>query len=396
MSAPEPAPIHPPSRRLIWLLTVASGASVANLYYNQPLLSDIAGTFHASTRAAGAIATLTQAGYAVGLLLFVPLGDVVERRRLIVTLLVCVTGALLLAALGPTLGVVAGASFAIGVTTVVPQLLLPLAAGLSPPNMRGRVVGTVVSGILVGILGGRAVAGAVNDLAGWRAMFVAAAVGMLALALLLRAMLPVSSPSSAVSYGALARSLVTLFRGEPVIRDAALLGALTFAAFSAFWTTLAFRLREPPLHSGSAVAGAFGLIGLVGAVVAPLAGRRADRQRPRETIGVALLGNIVAWIVLLALGHTLWGIAIGVLLLDAATQAAQVSNQARVYALPVEAHSRFNTIYMVCYFVGGSLGSAVAVLAWDAARWSGVCAVALTCLVVAYGVYFARRGREDV
>jgi predicted MFS family arabinose efflux permease len=307
-----------------------------------------------------------------------------------------VTGALMLAALGPTLGVVAGASFAIGVTTVVPQLLLPLAAGLSPPTMRGRVVGTVVSGILVGILGGRAVAGVVNDLAGWRAMFVAAAVAMLALALLLRAMLPVSAPTVTVSYRALARSLVTLFRGEPVIRDAALLGALTFAAFSAFWTTLAFRLREPPLDSGSAVAGAFGLIGLVGAGVAPLAGRRADRQHPRETIGVALLGNIAAWIVLLALGHTLWGIAVGVLLLDAATQAAQVSNQARVYALPVEAHSRYNTIYMVCYFVGGSLGSAGAVLAWDAARWNGVCAVALTCLTLAYGVYFVRRNRPDM
>jgi predicted MFS family arabinose efflux permease len=396
VSAPASAPIHPPSRRLIWLLTVASGASVANLYYNQPLLADIGRTFHTSSRAAGAIATLTQAGYAVGLMLFVPLGDVVERRRLIVTLLVCVTGALMLAALGPTLGVVAGASFAIGVTTVVPQLLLPLAAGLSPPTMRGRVVGTVVSGILVGILGGRAVAGVVNDLAGWRAMFVAAAVAMLALALLLRAMLPVSAPTVTVSYRALARSLVTLFRGEPVIRDAALLGALTFAAFSAFWTTLAFRLREPPLDSGSAVAGAFGLIGLVGAGVAPLAGRRADRQHPRETIGVALLGNIAAWIVLLALGHTLWGIAVGVLLLDAATQAAQVSNQARVYALPVEAHSRYNTIYMVCYFVGGSLGSAGAVLAWDAARWNGVCAVALTCLTLAYGVYFVRRNRPDM
>ena len=395
-SSTSPVPTHPPSRRLIWLLTIATGASVANLYYNQPLLSDIARTFHATPRAAGAIATLTQAGYAVGMLLFVPLGDVMERRRLIVTLLCCVTGALLLAASGPTLGVVIGASFAIGVTTVVPQLILPFAAGLSPPGMRGRVVGHVVSGLLVGILAGRAVAGVVTDLAGWRAMFVAAAVARLSLALLLRAMLPVSPPAVVVSYGALVRSLGTLFRGEPVIRDAALLGALTFAAFSAFWTTLAFRLQEPPLQSGSAVAGAFGLIGLVGAAVAPLAGRRADRKRPRETIGLSLLGNIAAWIVLFVVGHTLWGIAIGVLLLDAATQAAQVSNQARVYALPMEAHGRLNTIYMVCYFIGGSLGSAVAVLAWDAYRWNAVCAVALTCLAVAYGVYFARRSRRDL
>lgn len=400
VAVPEPSNSivahHPPSRRLIWLLTVATGASVANLYYNQPLLSDIARTFHASPRAVGAIATLTQAGYAVGMLLFVPLGDVVERRRLIVTLLCCVTGALLLAAFGPTLGIVLVASFAIGVTTIVPQLILPFAAGLTPPAMRGRVVGQIVSGLLVGILAGRAVAGVVTDLAGWRAMYLAASAAMLALALLLRAMLPAAPPPAASSYGALVRSMGTLFRGEPIIRDAALLGALNFAAFSAFWTTLAFRLQEPPLHSGSAVAGAFGLIGLVGAAVAPAAGRRADRRRPRETIGLALLGNIAAWVVLLVGGHTLWGIAIGVLLLDAATQAAQVSNQARVYALPMEAHSRLNTIYMVCYFVGGSVGSAVAVLAWDAFRWTGVCAVALTSLALAYGVYFARRDRPDL
>ena len=384
-------PVHPPSRRLIWLLTVATGVSVANLYYNQPLLSDIARTFDVSSRAAGSIATLTQGGYALGLLLFVPLGDVIERRRLIVTLLCCVTVALMLAGLGPSLGVVIAASFAVGVTTVVPQLILPFAAGLAPPAIRGRVVGQVVGGLLVGILAGRAVAGVVNDLAGWRVMFVGAGVAMLGLAVLLWRMLPEAAPALRVSYGTLVRSLATLFRQERVIRDAALLGALTFASFSAFWTTLAFRLQEPPLHSGSSVAGAFGVLGLVGAAVAPIAGRQADRRHPRRTIGLALLANIAAWIVLLALGHTLWGIAVGVLLLDAATQAGQVSNQARVYALPVEAHSRLNTIYMVCYFVGGSLGSAAAVFAWDAFRWTGVCAVALGCLFLAYGVYFVRR-----
>jgi predicted MFS family arabinose efflux permease len=168
---------------------------------------------------------------------------------------------------------------------------------------------------------------------------------------------------------------------------------IAIVALSAAAAMLAEAFRQPGERMW--IAG-LGLIGLVGAGVAPLAGRRADRQHPRETIGVALLGNIAAWIVLLALGHTLWGIAVGVLLLDAATQAAQVSNQARVYALPVEAHSRYNTIYMVCYFVGGSLGSAGAVLAWDAARWNGVCAVALTCLTLAYGVYFVRRNRPDM
>ena len=372
-------------------MTVATGASVANLYYNQPLLSEIARTFGATPRAAGSISTLTQAGYAVGMLLFVPLGDIVERRRLITTLLCVVAVALLITGLGPTLGVVIVASFAIGVTNVVPQLILPFAAGISPPAMRGRIVGQVVSGLLVGILAGRAVAGIVADLAGWRAMYVGASVAMLLLAVLMRATLPIAPASSSVSYRTLIASLGTLFRSEPIIRDASLLGALNFASFSAFWTTLAFRLQEPPLHSGSAVAGAFGLIGLVGAAAAPLAGRIADKRDPRRTVGVAIVGNCVAWIVLWLAGHTLAGLAVGVLLLDAATQAAQVSNQARVYALPAAAHSRFNTIYMVCYFVGGASGSALSVIAWDAYRWAGVCAVSLGALAFGLVVYVVRK-----
>ncbi|MEO6526562.1 MAG: MFS transporter [Gemmatimonadaceae bacterium] len=386
-------PTVPPSSRLIWLLTIATGVSVANLYYNQPLLPEIARTFRVSSRAAGSIATLTQVGYAVGMLLFVPLGDIVERRRLITTLLCVVAAALLATGLGPTLGIVMISSFAIGVTNVVPQLIIPFAAGLAPPAMRGRIVGQVVSGLLVGVLAGRAVAGVVSELAGWRAVYLGASGAMLLLAVLLRRTLPLAPPASAVPYGTLIRSLGTLFRGEPTIRDAALLGALTFASFSAFWTTLAFRLQEPPLHSGSAVAGAFGLIGVVGAAAAPLAGRLADRRSPRLTVGVSLLGNIAAWIVLFLFGHTLAGIAVGVLLLDAATQAAQVSNQARVYALPAAAHSRFNTIYMVLYFAGGAAGSALSVIAWDAYRWNGVCAVALGALSVAYSVYLMRRHR---
>jgi predicted MFS family arabinose efflux permease len=389
------SPTRPPSRRLIWLLTVATGVSVANLYYNQPLLSDIARTFGSSPRAAGSIATLTQAGYAVGMLLFVPLGDIVERRRLITALLCAVAVALLVTGLGPTLGIVIAASFAIGVTTVVPQVILPFAAGLSPPAMRGRIVGQVVAGLLVGILAGRVVAGLVAGVAGWRAMYIGASAAMLVLALLLRAMLPLAPPSASVPYRALITSLGTLFKSEPIIRDAALLGALNFASFSAFWTTLAFRLQEPPLHSGSAVAGAFGLIGLVGAAAAPLAGRIADKSSPRRTVGVALVGNTAAWLVLLLFGHTLVGIAIGVLLLDAATQAAQVSNQARVYALPAAAHSRLNTIYMVCYFVGGATGSALSVVAWDAYRWNGVCAVSLGALLLGLVVYWVGRGKYE-
>lgn len=322
------------------------------------------------------------------MLLFVPLGDIVERRRLIVLLLLAVAASLAAAASSPSLGFLIAASFAIGVTTVVPQLILPFAASMSAPGVRGRVVGQVVSGLLVGILAGRAVAGAVAHYAGWRSMFALASVAMLLLAATLRFALPLAPPAAGdLSYARLLQSLGTIFRSEPGIRDAALLGALTFASFSAFWTTLAFRLSAPPLHYGSATAGAFGLIGLVGAVAAPLAGRMADTRSPRRTVGIGLVVNLAAWVLMLFGGHTLLGLAAGVILLDAGTQVAQVSNQARVYAMPAEMHGRLNTIYMTCYFVGGATGSAAATLAWGALGWSGVCAVALGALAMALLVY---------
>jgi predicted MFS family arabinose efflux permease len=371
----------------LWLLAVAAGLSVANLYYNQPLLPDIARTFGVKAARAGAVATATQVGYAVGLLLFVPLGDLVERRRLILGLLAAVTVALLAASAAPTLPLLAASSAAVGVTTVVPQVLLPLAAGLARPEERGRVVGRIVSGILVGILAARAVSGVVGRAAGWRATFVVAAVLMAALALALARWLPHAPPAAGGvapaeprTYGALLRSLVTLAREQPVLRDAATLGALFFAAFSAFWTTLAFRLATPPLHYGSATAGAFGLLGITGALAAPLAGRFADRGEPRRTVGVAVAVNAAAWLLFLAAGHTLWGLAVGVVLLDAGTQAAQVSNQSRIYALPPALHSRLNTVFMVTYFCGGALGSVAGSLAWGAGGWTGVCAVAFTAL----------------
>jgi predicted MFS family arabinose efflux permease len=258
--------------------------------------------------------------------------------------------------------------------------------------MRGRVVGLVVSGLLIGILAGRVVAGLLAHLVGWRGVFASAGGVMFILALLLLRLLPAAPPAAArMPYGSLLRSLVTLLRSEPVIRDAALLGALTFASFSAFWTTLAFRLHTAPLDYGSGVAGAFGLLGVVGAAAAPLAGRLADRQPPRRIVGLGLLVNVAAWVVLWFAGHTLAGIAAGVLLLDAGTQSAQVSNQARVYALPAEAHGRLNTIYMVCYFVGGATGSAAATVAWDAFGWNGVCAVALGSLGLALAAYVLGR-----
>lgn len=377
------------SRKIpIGLLAFTAGAVVANLYYNQPLLPQIGRSFGMANGRVGFVSTATQIGYAVGLLLFVPLGDIFERRKLMVALLAAVAVSLAAAAAAPNVGVLAAASFAIGVTTIVPQLVIPFAAGMVDTSSRGRVVGQVMGGLLIGILLARVLAGIVGAIAGWRAMFAIAAVLMLALAIALARMLPADPPHSTMRYRELLRSLVTIARTQPVVRDAASIGALCFLAFSAFWTTLAFRLELAPLHYGSAVAGAFGLVGVVGASCAPLVGRLADKRSPRATVGAGLMIVALSFVLFAAFGATLAGLVVGVILLDAGMQVVGVSNQTRIYRLPAGEHNRLNTVYMVTYFAGGSIGSAAGVWGWGAWRWTGVCAVALSAVALALVVYW--------
>lgn len=332
-------------------------------------------------------------GYALGLLVFVPLGDVLERRRLMVTLLVAVAAALGAAAAAPAFGWLALASLVIGATTIVPQLVIPFAAALTPASLRGAVVGRIMGGLLIGILAARVLAGAVGAVLGWRAMFAIAALLMLVLAAALGRLLPPAPPPAAtMPYGALLRSLGTLARQEPVLRDAAAIGALVFVGFSAFWTTLAFRLELAPLHYGSTVAGLFGLVGVVGASAAPLVGRLADRSSPRDTVGIGLAVLALSYVLFLLFGHTIAGLVAGVILVDAGMQVVGVSNQARIYRLAEAAHSRLNTVYMVTYFAGGSVGSALGVWAWGRWRWTGVCVVALAAVALAIALY--ARGRR--
>ncbi len=378
----------------IGLLAFTAGAVVANLYYNQPLLPQIGRSFGVTDGSVGLVATASQVGYAAGLLFFVPLGDVFERRKLIVVLLWAVAASLAAASASPGLGWMELASFAIGATTIVPQLVIPFAAGLVDPSVRGRTVGRVMGGLLIGILGARVIAGAVGAVAGWRAMFALAAVLMVVLALLLARLLPSEPPRTPVPYRRLMTSLVTVAKTQPIVRDAGIIGALNFFAFSAFWTTLAFRLELPPLHYGSAVAGAFGLVGIVGAMAAPLVGRLADKRTPRSTVGFGLLIVMTSFLLFTAFGATLAGLVIGVILLDAGMQAVGVSNQTRIYRLPAEHHNRLNTVYMVTYFAGGSLGSAAGVWAWDRWRWAGVCAISLTSLALAAIAYWVGRNSD--
>jgi predicted MFS family arabinose efflux permease len=372
-------------------MAIASGATVANLYYNQPLLAVIAQGFHASAHAAGFIPMLTQIGYAVGILVFVPLGDLIERRKLIVVMMGATALALALAALSPNLLWLIGASFAIGVTAIAAQVMVPLAAQLAEPQERGKVVGMVMSGLLIGILLARTVSGVVGANLGWRVMYWLASALMLGLALVLLRVLPQSQPSLQASYPNLMKSLAALVPEQPTLREASLIGAMSFGAFSAFWSTLVFLLQQSPYHYGSDVAGSFGLVGVVGATAAPIVGKLADRNSPRLTVGLGIIITTLSFLVFWGLGHQLLGLVIGVILLDLGVQTTQISNQARIYSLPPEIHSRLNALYITFYFVGGAIGSFLGAYGWSHWQWNGVCALSVLMLAVAFAAFFSNQ-----
>jgi len=358
---------------LVWLMALTCGLVVANIYYNQPLLAAMGRTFRLGDSGASLVATATQLGYTLGMLFMVPLGDMLERKRLMLLMLLGAAVCMGLAAAAPTFALLAGASVLIGVFSAVPQLLVPMAAHLAPEESRGRVVGRVMSGLLIGILLSRTLSGYVGAHFGWRSMFGAGAAMMLALVALLAWQLPRDQPAFAGSYGSLMKSLLSLTRQQPALRRAALVGASLFAAFSVFWTTLAFYLEGPPFHYGSDVAGFFGLIGAVGALAASWAGKTADVKGPDYTIARGILLALVSFAVMGLGGAYLAGLVAGVVLLDVGVQAAHISNQARIFGLVPEARSRLNTVYMTGYFIGGSLGSLAGGLAWAHGSWPGVC-----------------------
>lgn len=376
---------------LVWIMAIASGVTAANLYYNQPLLAVIGQHLHASPHEVGFIPMLTQIGYAVGILLFVPLGDLVERRRLIITMLGSAAAMLALAALSPNILWLVGASFAIGVTSISAQIMVPFAAQLSKPQERGKVVGMVMSGLLIGVLSARTVSGFVGATLGWQAMYWIASALMIVMAVILSKVLPQSRPTLNISYDRLMGSLWQLVRDQPVLREASLIGAMSFGAFSAFWSTLVFLLEQAPYHYGSDVAGLFGLVGIVGALAAPLVGKVADRNSHRLTVGLGITTTTVAFLLLWALGYHLWGLILGVILLDLGVQTTQISNQAGIYSLPAEMHSRLNALYITFYFIGGAVGSYLGSYGWSHWQWSGVCVLSIFLLAIAFATFFRRK-----
>jgi predicted MFS family arabinose efflux permease len=373
-------------RRTVAVMFTASAVSVANIYYCQPLLSEIGRSLAVSDRSIGYLPMWTQAGTALGMLAFVPLGDMFPRQKLIVAMCAVSAAAIAMMALAPNLLLVSAAGFAVGLTSIIAHLILPFAAKLALPRERGHIVGSVLSGILLGILLGRAVSGFVGGLLGWRAIYWISAAAMCVLAVVLRLTLPADQPEQNLRYRDLIGSIAHLAKTQPVLREAAFIGGMLFGAFSSFWATLVFFLSTAPYHYGPRVAGLFGLVGAAGVLCAPWLGRLTDRKGPTFTVTLAILATIGSYGVFYEIGHGIWGLVAGVILLDLGVQAGHVANQTRIYALVPEARSRLNTIYMVMYFLGGALGSALGAYGWMRWGWGGVCLFGTLQLATALAV----------
>ena len=381
------------SRRVVWLLALSTGCVVANIYYIQPLLADIAREFGLSVAQVGAVAMLAQVGTGLGMLFFVPLGDKYERRSLIVALMACESIALACAASATSVVWLSIACFCVGAMASSVHVIVPLSAHLAPPHERGRIVGIVLSGLLIGVLLARTFSGVVGAQYGWRTVYWFASALMLALAITIRVSLQKSQPELSMKWGALMRSVGSLAREHAVLREAALLACLLFMSFSALWTTLVFLLRTPPYHYGTTAAGVFGLLGASSAAAAPIVGRMSDRHGPERSILIAISSTLIGYVLLLFFGRMLVGLIAGIALIDVGVQSGHVANQSRIYALAPAARSRINTFYMVAFFLGGALGSYFGPLGFNLGGWRGFCAIPLAALVFAL-VYFVRADRR--
>jgi predicted MFS family arabinose efflux permease len=381
-------------RRLVLLLAFATGSAVANLYYAQPLLDVIADKLGTSAGVAGLIVTFSQIGYASGLLLLVPLGDLYDRRKLIVRVLLVCAVALASAAAAPSITALAVAIMVVGFTSVVAQVVVPFAGDLAADDERGRVVGTVMSGLLIGILLARTVSGFVAELAGWRAVYALAAVLMVLLSGALWRALPVIAPRAQTPYRELLRSIGTLVREEPVLRLRMAYGALGMLTFTLLWTALTFLLSSPQYGYSEGTIGLFGLVGLVGALVVQGAGRLVDRGL--ATVMTACFWVIVlgGWVLLDIGGTSLAALIAGMLVLDAGVQGQHVTNQSLIYALRPEARSRLTTAYMTGNFVAAALGSALASALWDAGGWDAISLVGGGSAVLALVIWAVERRRS--
>nr|WP_056956456.1 MFS transporter [Lacticaseibacillus pantheris] len=366
----------------VLLLAVATGIVVANLNYIQPLEALIAHSYGVSRGTVGVVAMLTQLGYAFGLLLLVPLGDIFDRNHLIQVMLVLAVIALLAAYSARNIVWFGAASLLVGITSVAPQIIIPFSAYLADGLHGGQVLGSVMSGLLTGILLSRSVSGLLAGFWPWQSVYLVAAIAVAVLLLVLHWYLPQDPRGhQKLNYGQVLRSLPHLLRTQPHLQGSAINGFTLFGVSNVLWSTLAFYLADQ-FGLGSTVAGLMGLLGITGVLFAPYIGRLVDRTSPRRTVGMGITFSVLAFVAFWALGHWVMGLIVGIVLLDLGTQFGQVSNQAIVQSLSRTSGSRNNSVFMFSYFMGGALGTFFATWAWGRFGWNGVCAVAAVFLIV--------------
>ena len=383
------------SPALILLMSVATGLAVASNYYAQPLLDTIARAFDLSASSAGFIVTAAQLGYAAGLLFLVPLGDMFERRMLIVSMTLLAAGGMLITASSQSLTMMIIGTALTGLFSVVAQILVPLAATLASPEKRGKVVGTIMSGLLLGILLARTVAGLLASLGGWRTVYWVASVLMVIMALALWRGLPKVKQENHLNYPQLLASVFSLFTRDKLLRTRAVLGCLTFANFSILWTSMAFLLAAPPFNYSEGVIGLFGLAGAAGALGARPAGGLADKGKSHMTTSAGLVLLLLSWAAIWY-GHvSVLALIVGILVLDLTVQGVHITNQTVIYRVKPDARNRLTAGYMTSYFIGGAAGSLISASAWQHAGWTGVCAIGAIVAAISLLVWWRGYHRQE-
>ncbi|CAK7079195.1 MAG: putative transporter [Parabacteroides sp.] len=364
---------------LLWTLAIAAGISVANIYYNQPLLSMISHDLGISEFKANLIAMITQIGYAIGLLFIIPLGDMFQRKRIILVSFSILILSLLIIGLSQNIYIILSASFFTGMCSVMPQIFVPIASQFSKQEMKGRNVGIVISGLLTGILASRVISGLIGEYLGWRVMFFIAAILMLICSVVVIKVLPKITPTFKGKYIDLMKSLLLLIKEYPKLRIYSIRAALAFGSFLAMWSCLAFKMELPPFYAGSNVVGLLGLCGVAGALSASFVGKYVKQVGVKRFnyIGCALI--LFAWLLFYSGGNTYIGLIAGIIIIDIGMQCIQLSNQTSIFDLSPKAANRINTIFMTTYFIGGSLGTFLAGTFWHWFGWQGVIGVGI-CL----------------
>lgn len=377
------------------LMAFCTALIVANIYYCQPLIILIAEDFNLTETYAGRITYLTQAGYAIGLFLLVPLGDMFERRKQILVITALAILALLAAGFSQSFLMLEVASVFIGACSIVPQLILPLAANLSNDESRGHNIGIIMSGLLIGILASRAISGSIGFWLGWRAMFLIAALICFAMIILMARRFPQSFPTFKGNYKELMRSMFGYIKTQPVLRETALINFLAFAIISGFWTTMVVFLANPPFNFQTLQIGLFGIAGAAGALAAPLVGKFSGGSgNPRKNLMIGFILQLISIALFYFTGGYLYLFIIGIILIDIGQQAIHVTNQTRIYTLIPEARNRLNTIFMSVSFIGASCGSALGLWLWDLGGWAMFCYGITAITILNIGIYLFYSNRK--